>query len=392
MMLRLNANISSITDSATLAITSRARELAAKGTKICNFGAGEPDFDTPQHIKEAARRALQAGQTKYCPAAGISALREAISEKLAADNRLLYAPEQVVVSNGAKHSLFNIFMAICSPGDEVIIPSPYWLSYPEMVKVAGARPVVVPCREANDFKMTPEEFEKAITPKTRALVFNSPSNPVGCVYSEAETRALCEVAVRRDLLIISDEIYEKLVYDGRPPVSPGSLSRATLEHTITVNGFSKAYSMPGWRLGYLAAPLGIAKVITAFQSHTASGPNTFAQFGAVEALRGPQKCVEDMRVAFAERCEYIHGRIAAMKGLTCVKPTGAFYVLPNISRFGMDSQTFSARLLEAEGVAVVPGLSFGVDGHIRLSYACGMENIVEGMDRLERFVGTLARA
>lgn len=384
--MELNRKVAAITPSLTLAIDAKAKALAAAGEKVCGFGAGEPDFDTPEHIKEAAAKALRDGKTKYAPNDGIPELRAAIVEKLASENKLTYKPEQVLVSNGAKHSLYNIFMALCNGGDEVIIPSPYWLSYPEMVRMAGATPVFVRGTEANGLKIQPDQLEKAITPKTKAMVMNSPSNPTGMVYTRAELQALAEVAVRHGVYIVSDEIYERMVYDGMQAFSVGSLSPEIFKHTITVNGFSKPYAMTGWRLGYYAGPIEIVKAGSALQSHSTSAPNTFAQYGAVAALRGPQDCVSRMVVAFDERRKYLHRRLTAMPGVTCVKPTGAFYVFPNISSFGLPSIRFAELLLEKEKMAVVPGMPFGADENIRLSYACSMANIEEGMTRLERFV------
>jgi len=295
----INERVASITPSVTLGIDSKAKELAAQGKKIYSFAAGEPDFDTPEHIKKSSASALEGGQTKYTPVAGLLSLRRAIVEKLEKENGLHYTADQIVVSNGAKHSLFNIFMALCRDGDEVVIPAPYWLSYPEMVNVAGGKPVFVHCREDNDFKMTPVEFADAITPRTKAVVINSPSNPVGVVYSDAELKGLAEVAVDKGIYIVSDEIYEKMIYDNTPHFSIGSFSQEILEKTITVNGFSKAFSMTGWRLGYLAGPMDIVRAVNAFQSHSTSGPNTFAQFGGLEALKGSQECVVEMVKAFA---------------------------------------------------------------------------------------------
>lgn len=386
--MKINKRISSIAPSLTLGITSRAKEMAAGGKRICNFAAGEPDFDTPEHIKSAAVKALEAAETKYAPVPGLPALRSAIAEKLAKENGLSYEPDQVVISNGAKHSLFNIFMALCGAGDEVIIPTPYWLSYPEMVNVAGGKPVLVYCREDNDFKITPEELESAVTDRTKAVIINSPSNPAGIVYTDSELKNLAEIAVRHGVYIVSDEIYEKIVYDGLTHVSVGSLSREIFDWTITVNGFSKAFSMTGWRLGYFAGPVDLVRAVCAFQSHSTSAANTFAQYGAVEALRGSQECVAGMVRAFAERRAYLYERLMSIDGITCVKPMGAFYMLPNISRFGIDSATFSERLLEREGVAVVPGAAFGTDHNIRISYACSMDDIGEGMDKFEKFVNS----
>ncbi len=385
----LNTRIASIPPSASLSVAAKAKQLQAQGRQIHSFAAGEPDFDTPAHIKDAAIKALLKGETKYAPNTGLPALRTAIVEKLARDNGLTYKPEQVMVSNGAKQSIFNIVMALCNPGDEFIIPSPYWLSYPEMVRIAGGEPVFVACDEALGFKLTPAQLEAAITPRTRAVFMNSPSNPIGVVYSEAELRALAAVAVRHGLLIIADEIYEKILYDDARHVSIAGFDAETYAHTITVNGFSKAYSMPGWRLGYLAGPLPLIKAMDALQSHSTSGPNTFAMYGGVAALTGDESFIRDMVKAFAERRAYLYERLTAIKGITCVKPMGAFYMLPNISRCGLDSVTFSERLLEREGVAVVPGEAFGADANIRLSYACGMATIEQGVNGIERFVNSL---
>lgn len=385
----LNPRISEITPSVTLGITAKAKNLKAQGKQIFSFAAGEPDFDTPDNIKKAAADALAKGETKYTPNAGAPALVKAIVEKLKKDNGLNYSTDQIIVSNGAKHSLFNIIMAICSEGDEVLIPAPYWLSYPEMVSIAGAKPVFVNCSEKNGYNLDPADLEAAITPKTKALIINSPSNPIGVVYSRDELSAIAEIAVRHGIYVISDEIYEKLIYGSNMHTSIASLSSDIFQLAITVNGFSKAYSMTGWRLGYFAAPRAVVNAVDALQSHSTSGPNTFAQFGAVEALTGPQDAVETMRKAFSERCDYIYKRMSAIKGITCVKPGGAFYILPNISSFGMGSMEFSEKLLEAAGVAVVPGLAFGADHTVRLSYACSMDNIRSGMDKLEEFVSSL---
>jgi aspartate aminotransferase len=358
---------------------------------VFRFAAGEPDFDTPPHIKAAAIRALEAGQTKYAPVTGLPALRAAIAEKLLKENGLAYTAAQVVVCNGAKEALFNVLMTLCGEGDEVIIPSPYWLSYPEMVRIAGGKSVFVEGREADDFKVTAAQVEKAVTARTRAIVVNSPSNPIGCVYTEEELRALGDLAVRHALFIVSDEIYEKMVYGGARHVSVGSLSKAILDRTITVNGFSKAYAMTGWRLGYFAGPSKVVEAAGAMESHSTSGANTFAQFGAVEALKGPQECVATMVKAFEERGAYLYQRLTAIKGVTCVKPSGAFYILANISVFGLDSLTFAERLLAETGVAVIPGVAFGTDRHIRFSYACGMDEIRGGLDAFETFVKGLKR-
>ncbi len=386
----LNERVAGIPPSLTLAVDAKAKAMAAAGENICGFGAGEPDFDTPEHIKEAATKALREGKTKYAPNDGIMELRVAIADKLASENKLAYKPEQVLVSNGAKHSLFNIFMALCRDGDEVVIPAPYWLSYPEMVRVAGGKPVFVKGSDGSGLKITPAALKAAITPRSKVLVLNSPSNPTGTVYARAELAALAEVAVQHGLYIVSDEIYERMVYDGVEATSVGALSPEIFKRTITVNGFSKPYAMTGWRLGYFAGPLELVKACSALQSHSTSAPNTFAQYGGIAALRGPQDCVDRMVKAFDERRQYLHRRLTALRGLTCVRPTGAFYAFPNIAGTGLASLDFAARLLEQEKVAVVPGLPFGADDHVRFSYACSLANIEEGMNRLERFVKRLA--
>ncbi|MEI6564348.1 MAG: pyridoxal phosphate-dependent aminotransferase [bacterium] len=388
--MELNERVGGIAPSLTLAIDAKAKALIAAGEKVCGFGAGEPDFDTPEHIKDAAAQALRDGKTKYAPNDGIMELRAAIADKLAAENKLSYKIEQVLVSNGAKHSLFNIFMALCREGDEIIIPAPYWLSYPEMVRVAGGKPVFVTGSEAHGLKVTASQVEAVITNRTKAIVINSPSNPTGMVYTRAELRALAEVAVKHNLTIVSDEIYERMVYDNTEAVSIGSLSPEIFKRTVTVNGFSKPYAMTGWRLGYFAGPLELVKACSALQSHSTSAPNTFAQYGAVAALRGSQECVAKMVKAFDERRQYLYNRLTAIEGITCVKPAGAFYVFPNISSFGLSSIAFSEKLLEREKMAVVPGVPFGADANIRLSYACSLANIEEGLIRLERFIKGLA--
>ena len=385
----MNKVISAIPPSISLAITSKAKALAAAGESVCSFAAGEPDFDTPDVIKAAAAEALQRGETKYTPAVGLLSLREAIAAKLQNENGLTYAPNEIVVSDGAKHSLFNVFMAVLNAGDEVIIPAPYWLSYPEMVKIAGGLPVIVNGDESHDFKVTPQALEAAVTDRTRAVIINSPSNPIGMVYSGAELEALAAVAVKHDFLIISDEIYEKMVYDGVEHVSVGSFGEEVFSRTVTVNGFSKAFSMTGWRLGYFAAPASIAKVAATLQSHSTSGPNTFAQYGAIAALESAADDVTAMVAAFADRRQFMYKKLSAIEGVTCVNPQGAFYMLPNISSFGIGSVEFAARLLDEAKVAVVPGAAFGSDANIRMSYACSKENIEEGVARLAAFLAKL---
>jgi len=378
--------VQKLTPSLTLAIDAKAKALKAKGVDVIGFGAGEPDMDTPEHIKAAAMGSLDAGFTKYTPSSGIPELREAIAEKLKRDNGLDYEPSQIIVTCGAKHACFNAFLATINPGDEVLIPAPYWLSYPEMVKLAGGEPVIVPTTAENNYKITPDLFREYTSPLTKMIVLNTPGNPTGTIYTENELAALVDVALDDDIQILSDEIYEKLVYDGAKHVSVASFSSEVYESTIVVNGFSKPYAMTGWRLGYLAAPKNVAAKIDSLQSHSTSNPTSFAQKGALAAYKGPQDCVEEMRLEFDKRrlrmCELLDG----ISSLTYVKPQGAFYVMVDISRSGQSSVQFAEKLLEDQKVAVVPGVAFGDDKTIRLSYATSMENIEEGLKRLKKFV------
>lgn len=388
-MKQLNETVAAIAPSATLAITSKAAELRAQGVKVCAFAAGEPDFDTPECIKQACVEALAANKTRYVAAAGLPELRKALCEKLARENGVAYEPSQVIVANGGKHALSQVFQALVKPGDEVIIPAPYWLSYPEMVRVAGGTPVFVETRVEEGFLMTPAQLEAAITPKTVAVVMCSPSNPTGMMYSPEQLRAIGEVAIRHDLWVISDEIYEKMVYGDVRQASMASFGPDFYEHTITVNGFSKTFAMTGWRLGYAAAPKAAAKAIASLQSHMASAPNTFAQWGALAALERGAPAVAEMVAAFAKRRDRIYELISAIPGVRCPKPQGAFYVFPNVASFGLGSLEFAQRLLEERHVAVVPGIAFGNDRCVRLSYACAMENIEEGVRRMAEFCAGL---
>lgn len=384
--MKLAARVGQVTPSLTLAIAAKAKAMKAEGIDVCSFSAGEPDFDTPAHIKAAAKQALDAGKTKYGPAAGEPKLREAIARKLKKDNGLDYAPENVVVTNGGKHSLYNLMVALLDPGEEVIIPAPYWLSYPEMVKLADGVPVIIHADAESNYKITPAQLREAITPKTRLFILNSPSNPTGMVYTPDEIRALAEVIVEKDILVVSDEIYEKIIYAGVEHLSIGSLGKEIFDRTIISSGFAKAYSMTGWRLGYLAGPLDLIKAVTTLQSHSTSNVCTFAQYGAIAALEESQDCVEEMRQAFAERRQVMYDLLNAIPGLNCPKPDGAFYLLPNISKTGLKSLEFCDALLESQQVAVIPGIAFGADDCIRLSYATDMATIEKGMSRLEEFV------
>ena len=387
--MEISERAAQLTPSLTLSIDSKAKAMKAEGIDVCGFGAGEPDFDTPEHIKAAAIEALQAGFTKYTPSAGIPELRAAIAEKLAGDNGLTYRPGQVVVSNGAKHSCYNAILATCQPGDEVVIPAPYWVSYPDMVRLVGAEPVIVPTMERNNWKMRPEDFENAMTPRTKMLIMNTPCNPTGSVYTREELEAIVEVASGEDIYILSDEIYEKLVYDDAKHVSIASLSKEAYDLTITVNGFSKSYAMTGWRLGYLAAPEAVAKAVDSIQSHTTANPSSFSQRGALAALKGDQQAVSDMREEFDMRRNYMIDRLSKIPNVTAVKPQGAFYVLVNISQLGLTLQNFADRLLSKSNVAVVPGAAFGDDRTIRLSYATSIDIIKKGLDRFQDFCRTL---
>src|SRR5712672_1974865 len=391
MNYKISRRAASLSPSLTLAIDSKAKQMKAEGQDVVGFGAGEPDFDTPKHIKDAAIKALAAGFTKYTPAAGIPELRQAIADKHKRENGLTYKPSQIIVSCGGKHSCYNVILATCEEGDEVIIPAPYWLSYPEMVKLAGAKPVILETTDKTEFKVTPAQLRAAITPNTRLFILNSPSNPTGSVYTPEETKALGDVCVEKGVLIMSDEIYEHLLYDGAKVKSVASFSPAHLEHTIIVHGFAKAWSMTGWRLGFCAAPEPIAKAIDAIQSHSTSNPTSFAQKGGVAALTGPQDHLPGWLAEFNKRRTFAWKRLNGIRGISCVNAKGAFYLFPNISKFGLKSTEFCARLLDEQKVAAVPGIAFGADDCFRLSYATSMANIEKGLERIERFCKGLAK-
>jgi aspartate aminotransferase len=387
--MEISARAAQLSPSLTLSIDAKAKAMKAEGIDVCGFGAGEPDFDTPDHIKAAAIQALEAGFTKYTPSAGLPELRQAISDKLQADNGLAYRPSQVVVSSGAKQACYNAILATCQPGDEVVIPAPYWVSYPDMVRLAGAEPVIVPTTERNSWKMRAEDFENAMTPRTKMLILNSPNNPSGAVYTREELGGIVEVAAEEEISILSDEIYEKLVYDEAEHVSVASLSKEAYDLTITVNGFSKSYAMTGWRIGYLAAPEAVAKAVDSIQSHSTSHPASFAQRGAVAALKGDQQPLADMREEFNMRRNYMYDRITKIPNITAVRPQGAFYMLVNVSQLGLTSQNFADRLLSKANVAVIPGAAFGDDRTVRLSYATSIDIIKKGLDRFQDFCRTL---
>ncbi|MEG5081769.1 pyridoxal phosphate-dependent aminotransferase [Microcoleus sp. AT8-B4] len=388
-MIKLAARVGEVTPSITLAIAAKAKAMKAEGIDVCSLSTGEPDFDTPEHIKAAAKQALDAGKTKYGPVAGEPQLKAAIARKLQSDNNLNYQPENIIVTNGGKHSLYNLMMALIEPGEEVIIPAPYWLSYPEMVKLASGKPVIVRTDASTGYKITPEQLSRAITPKTKLFVLNSPSNPTGMVYTPAEIKALAEVIVDRDILVVADEIYEKIIYDDAQHVSIGSLGKEIFDRTLISSGFAKAYSMTGWRIGYLAGPIELIKATNTIQGHSTSNVCTFAQYGAIAALESSQESVETMRLAFAERRQVIFELLDAVPGISCIKPDGAFYMFVNISKTGMNSLEFCDAFLEKQQVAVIPGIAFGADDHIRLSYATDLGTIKKAVERLDKFVRSI---
>jgi len=388
-MIKLAARVGEVSPSITLAIAAKAKAMKAEGIDVCSLSTGEPDFDTPEHIKAAAKQALDAGKTKYGPVAGEPQLKAAIARKLRDDNNLNYQPENIIVTNGGKHSLYNLMMALIEPGEEVIIPAPYWLSYPEMVKLASGKPVIVRTDASTGYKITPEQLSGAITPKTKLFVLNSPSNPTGMVYTPAEIKALAEVIVDRDILVVADEIYEKIIYDDAQHVSIGSLGKEIFDRTLISSGFAKAYSMTGWRVGYLAGPSELIKATSTIQGHSTSNVCTFAQYGAIAALESSQESVETMRLAFADRREVIFELLDAIPGISCIKPDGAFYMFVNISKTGMNSLEFCDAFLEQQQVAVIPGIAFGADDHIRLSYATDLGTIKKAVERLDKFVRSI---
>lgn len=398
MALSLSRKALAVKPSSTLAITAKAKELMANGIDVVGFGAGEPDFNTPDNICEAAIKAIHAGFTKYTPAEGTLELKKAICEKFMNFNGLKYEPSQIVVSNGGKHSLTNIFEAILNPGDEVIIPAPFWLSYPEIVKLADGVPVIIHGEKNNSYKVTAAQIEAACTDKTKAFVLNSPSNPTGMLYTKEELEAIAEVAVRKDFYVVSDEMYENLIYDGLQPVSIASLNEEIYNRTITCSGVAKSYSMTGWRIGYTGSPKEIAKLMGSVQSHQTSNPNSIAQKAAYEAIVGPQESVLAMCEEFDRRRNYMHERVSGMKLISALKPQGAFYLFVDVSQTlnkeykgsNVSNLTNLAKILiEEYNVAVIPCDDFGAPEHIRLSYAISMEQIKKGLDRIEDFLNEL---
>ena len=384
--MKLAKRVLGIDESVTLQITSKAKKMVKEGIDVISLAAGEPDFDTPTHIKQAAIKAIDEGFTKYTPSSAMIELRHAISRKFMKDNGLDYAPEQIVVSNGAKHSINNVFQVLCEKGDEVLIPAPYWLSYPAMVNMAEAKPVFVPTKKENNFKLTEKDLELKVTKNTKCLVLNSPSNPTGSVYSREELEVVAKVAVKHKFFVMSDEIYEKLIYGNTKHVSIASLGKEINDLTITVNGVSKSYAMTGWRIGYAAGPAAVMKAIGNLQSHAASNPASVSQRATLAALEESQDCVEKMRVEFAKRRDIMVAGIESIKNMSCIRPEGAFYLFCDISKLGMSSVEVANRLLDEAKVATIPGEPFGADDFIRLSFATGEEKIKKALGRIKEWV------
>jgi len=389
--LELSKRAQKVSASLTLAISAKAKKLKEAGEHVISFGAGEPDFDTPQYICDAAREALEIGFTRYTPVSGYEDIKEAIIYKFKNDNDLLYKNDQIIVSNGAKHSLFNTFQAILNPGDEVIIPVPYWVTYPETVKMSGGKPVFLETNEKDNFKINIDKFKHIINKKTKALILNTPSNPTGSIYTQKELEKIADIAVKNEIVVVSDEIYEKLIYDEKEHVSIAAINDDIKDLTIVINGVSKAYAMTGWRIGYAAGPKDIIKIMTNIQSHSTSNPNSIAQYASNAALRGDHSFMNGRRNKFIERRDYMYKKINLIQGISCLKPEGAFYILMNIKEIidggEIDgSFSFAEKLLDKKRVAVVPGIAFGVDNFIRLSYANSLNNIKEGLNRIEKFV------
>ncbi|MFK3936318.1 pyridoxal phosphate-dependent aminotransferase [Alkalihalobacillus sp. NPDC078783] len=391
--MKLAKRVDALTPSSTLAITAKAKELKAQGHDVIGLGAGEPDFNTPQYIIDAAIKSMEEGHTKYTPAAGLPSLKNAVIDKLKQDQKLEYTQNQIFVGTGAKHVLYTLFQALLDEGDEVIIPTPYWVSYPEQVKLAFGEPVYVTGHEESGFKLTPEQLDAAVTSKTRALILNSPSNPTGAMYSKEELQALGEVALKHDLLIISDEIYEKLIYDGATHTSIAEVSPELAAQTIIINGVSKSHSMTGWRIGYAAGDATLIKAMTNLASHSTSNPTTSAQYGAIAAYTEDDGSVETMRQAFEERLDIAYEKLIQIPGVSCVKPKGAFYLFPNVREAVeacgyTDVDSWVEALLEEEKVALVPGSGFGAPDNVRLSYATSLDQFLAALERIERFVQT----
>ncbi|MBM7569857.1 pyridoxal phosphate-dependent aminotransferase [Aquibacillus albus] len=389
--MELANRVKTLTPSSTLAITAKAKELKKQGHDVIGLGAGEPDFNTPEHILEAANKAMYDGFTKYTPAGGTVELKNAIIKKMKQDQGLTYQNDEVIVTTGAKHALFTLFQVLLNPDDEVIIPAPYWVSYPEQVKLAEGKPVIVEALEKNEFKITPDQLENIITPKTKAIIINSPSNPTGVMYTKDELKAIGDICLKHKLLIVSDEIYEKLIYTDEPHVSIAEISPELKEQTIVINGVSKSHSMTGWRIGYAVGNNKIIKAMTNLASHSTSNPTSIAQYAATAAYESTQEQVDKMREAFKERLSKLYEWITDIPGIQCVKPKGAFYLFPNVSEAvklnGFDTvDEWVTALLEEEKVALVPGSGFGSPNNVRLSYAISLDQLEEASKRIKRFV------
>ncbi|MBA2870211.1 aspartate aminotransferase [Anoxybacillus calidus] len=389
--MKLAKRVASLTPSTTLAITAKAKELKAAGHDVIGLGAGEPDFNTPQHIIDAAVKAMNEGHTKYTPSGGLADLKAEIIKKFKEDQNLGYEPSEIIVCVGAKHALYTLFQVILDEGDEVIIPTPYWVSYPEQVKLAGGVPVYVEGLEENEFKITPEQLQSAITERTKAVIINSPSNPTGMIYTKEELAALGEICLKHDILIVSDEIYEKLVYDGHKHVSIAQISPELKEQTIIINGVSKSHSMTGWRIGYAAGNKEIIRAMTDLASHSTSNPTSIAQYATIAAYSGSQETVEEMRQAFEQRLNIIYEKLIQIPGFSCVKPQGAFYLFPNAKEAAAlagyhNVDEFVAALLEEAKVAIVPGSGFGAPDNVRLSYATSLELLEKAIERIKQFM------
>jgi len=395
MEIKLSDKVLNIAPSMTLAVNAKLKKMVDEGVEVFGFGVGEPDFDTPEYIRNAAVEAMNKGFTRYTPAQGTIDLRKAICAKLKRENSLDYEPNQIIVSSGAKHSLSNAFAAILNPGDEVIVPVPYWVSYTEIIKLNDGVPVLVQTKKENNFKMSGEELKNAITANTKAILINSPSNPTGAVYTEKELREIADIAVENNLFVVSDEIYERIIYDDNKHISIASFNSEIKDLTILINGMSKSYAMTGWRLGYAAGNEKLIKAMSSVQGHAVSHPSSITQYAAAAALNGPQDDLKNMVQEFNKRRNYMYGRINAMKGLRCIKPEGAFYVYVDISSYlgrnlcgiKLDScLDFAQVMLEKGHVAVVPGAAFGTEGFVRISYATSMEIIKNGLDAFESFI------
>ncbi|WP_046720852.1 pyridoxal phosphate-dependent aminotransferase [Heyndrickxia coagulans] len=395
--MKLASRVSALTPSSTLAITAKAKAMKAQGIDVIGLGAGEPDFNTPREIIEAAYQSMLDGQTKYTPAGGMASLKEAVIEKFQKDQGLGFKANEIIITNGAKHALYTLFQVLLDQGDEVIIPSPYWVSYPEQVKLAEGVPVFVEGKEENQYKITPEQLEKAISPRTKAFVLNSPGNPTGMMYTREELEKLGEVCLKHDILIVSDEIYEKLVYGGSRHVSIATISPELKAQTVIINGVSKSHSMTGWRIGYAAGNGDIIKAMTNLASHSTSNPATPSQFAALAAYSGDERTVEEMRQDFEARLNAVFNQLIEIDGITCIKPQGAFYLFPNVKEAAkltgfQTVDAFVEALLEEARVAVVPGSGFGAENNIRLSYATSLENLEEALKRIKQFVETRKKA